>query len=74
MKLFQYNTHLSMGQRITKNFFSLSISKLITSIGTFSVIIYLARNLLPSGFGKINFALIVISYFGFISNMAKDAC
>ena len=69
MRLFQYTAHLSMGQRIAKNFFSLSISKLITSIGTFSIIVYLARTLLPSGFGKINFALIVISYFGLISNM-----
>ncbi len=69
MRLFQNTTHFSMGQRIAKNFLSLSISKVITSIGTFFVIIYLARNLLPSGFGKISFAQVIITYFGFISNM-----
>ena len=63
---------LSSGQRITKNFLSLSGGKVLTSIATFFTTIYLARNLHPEGFGEISFALIIITYFILISNMGLN--
>jgi len=56
-------------KRVTKNFLSLGISKIISQVITFVVIIYLARVLGPANFGKISFAQVVILYFMLISDL-----
>jgi len=56
-------------KRTTKNFFSLSIGKIISQIITFVTIVYLARILGPENFGKINFAQVVVLYFMLITSL-----
>lgn len=56
-------------KRATKNFLSLGISKIVSQVIIFVVIIYIARILGPVNFGKINFAQAVIVYFMLITNL-----
>ncbi|MBI5206856.1 MAG: oligosaccharide flippase family protein, partial [Candidatus Firestonebacteria bacterium] len=55
-------------QRIIKNTFSLLFSTIINQVLGFFVTVYLARILGPGDFGKINFALAIITYFTLITN------
>ncbi|MEM3503761.1 MAG: flippase [Nitrososphaeria archaeon] len=54
---------MNTSKRIIKNTFSLLLSGVGALFFSFISIVYLARTLGPGDFGKINFALAVISYF-----------
>jgi len=60
---------LNTPQRILKNTFSLLFSGIISQAIGFVVIVYLARILNPDNFGKISFALAIITYFSLITNL-----
>lgn len=60
---------LNTAQRIVKNTFSLLFSGIISQAIGFVVIVYLARVLNPDNFGKISFALAIITYFSLITNL-----
>jgi len=60
---------LNTAQRILKNTFSLLFSGIISQAIGFVVIVYLARILNPDNFGKISFALAIITYFSLITNL-----
>jgi len=54
---------------IAKNTFSLFISGVICGLLQFITIAYIARILAPDNFGKINFALAIITYFTLLTNI-----
>jgi len=56
-------------QRILKNTFSLLFSSIIAQLFGLIGVIYLARVLGPRDFGKINFAVAIITYFSLIANL-----
>jgi O-antigen/teichoic acid export membrane protein len=56
-------------QKILKNTLSLLMSGLLAQLLGFIVIVYLARVLAPEDFGKVSFALAVVTYFTLIVNM-----
>jgi len=58
--------------KIFYNFSYLSSAQIISKAIGFLITIYLARILGPSNYGKIGFALVVISYFALISNLGLD--
>jgi O-antigen/teichoic acid export membrane protein len=60
---------MKTAKRIAKNTFSLLFSGIVTQLLGFFVMVYLARILGPGNFGKINFAIAIISYFALISNL-----
>lgn len=60
---------MNTAQRIVKNIFSLLFSGIITQLLGFIVVVYLARVLGPGDFGKINFAIAIITYFTLIANL-----
>lgn len=60
---------MNTAQRIAKNTASLLFSGIISQLIGFAAVIYLARVLGPSDFGKINFAIAVVTYFTLIANM-----
>ena len=60
---------MNTAQRIVKNTFSLLFSGIISQAIGFIVIVYLARVLNPGNFGKISFALAIITYFSLITNL-----
>ena len=60
---------LSTGQRILKNFLSLTTANIISRLISFVTIAYLARVLNASGFGQICFAQAIIAYFALLSNL-----
>lgn len=55
-------------KKILKNFFSLSSIEALGRILGFAATIYLARVLGANGFGKLNFAIAVVSYFMLLLN------
>ena len=60
---------LSTGQRIIKNFLSITTANIITRLISFVTVTYLARVLNAGGFGKISFARAIIAYFALIANL-----
>lgn len=60
---------MNTAQRIVKNTASLLFSGIISQLIGFIAVIYLARILGPGGFGKINFAIAIVTYFTLIANM-----
>lgn len=60
---------MNTAQRIAKNFFSLLFSGAVTELLGFSAIVYLARVLGPTDFGKINFAMAIIIYFALVTHL-----
>jgi len=58
--------------KIFYNFSYLSCAQIISKAIGFFVTIYLARIMGPSNYGKIGFALVVVSYFALISNLGLD--
>ncbi|MCG2758055.1 MAG: flippase [Desulfobacteraceae bacterium] len=60
---------MNTAQRIIKNTASLLFLGIISQLIGFAAVIYLARVLGPGGFGKINFAIAIITYFTLIANM-----
>jgi len=58
--------------KIFYNFSYLSSAQIISKAIGFFVTIYLARILGPSNYGKIGFALVIVSYFALISNLGLD--
>lgn len=58
--------------KIFYNFSYLSSAQIISMAIGFFVTIYLARILGPSNYGKIGFALVIVSYFALISNLGLD--
>lgn len=60
---------MNIAQRIVKNTFSLLFSGIISQAIGFVVIVHLARVLDPGNFGKISFALAIITYFSLITNL-----
>jgi len=60
---------LSTGQRILKNFLSLTAANILSKLIGFVTIAYLARVLNASGFGQISFAQAIISYFALFTNL-----
>lgn len=60
---------MNTAQRIIKNTASLLFSGIISQLIGFIAVIYLARILGPGGFGKINFAIAIVTYFTLIANM-----
>jgi len=62
-------TKLSTGQRIVKNFLSLTTANIVSRLISFVTIAYLARVLNTSGFGQISFAQALIAYFSLLSNL-----
>jgi len=56
-------------RRAAKNFLSLSSAQIISQVIYFLVIIYLARTLGATGFGKISFAQAVVLYFMLIGDL-----
>jgi O-antigen/teichoic acid export membrane protein len=59
-------------QKTLNNFFSLLSSELITKIFSFLVIVYLARIIGPSAFGKVSFAMAIFMYFWVFSTLGLD--
>lgn len=60
---------MSAGRTILKNFLSLTISNSISKAAGLVTVIYLARVLGPAEFGKMNFALALVSYFAVLSHL-----
>lgn len=60
---------MNTAQRIVKNTFSLLFSGMIAQLLGFLAIVYLARVLGPGDFGKLNFAMAIITYFTLIANL-----
>lgn len=56
-------------RRVVKNFFSLSVAQIVSQAIYFLAIVYLARILGATNFGRINFAQAVVLYFMLISNL-----
>jgi len=67
--MFEKLTQLSTGQRIVKNFFSLTVANIISKLVSFITIAYLARVLNASGFGQISFAQAIVAYFTLLSDL-----
>lgn len=57
---------------ILKNIFSLSVSELLSRIINFFTVVYLARIILPEGFGALNFSIVFVSYFSIALNFGLD--
>ena len=60
---------LTATQRIAKNFFSLAAANIIVSVLGLVVAAYLARVLLPAGFGMLALAMAIMYYFLLIPNL-----
>jgi len=60
---------MNTAQRIIKNTFSLLFAAIIAQFLGLIAIVYLARILGPEDFGKINFAIAIITYFTLIANL-----
>lgn len=63
---------MSKTKRTLKNFFSLTSANFVNELLLVIAVTYLARVLGPAEFGKISFALAVISYFVLIANFGLD--
>lgn len=59
---------MNTGQRILKNFLSLTFADFVTKLLGFVIAIYLARIFNPYGFGILNFSISIVNYFLFISD------
>jgi O-antigen/teichoic acid export membrane protein len=64
--------NLRTGQKILKNFLSLSFAEITSSLLGFFAFIFLARVLGPADFGKINFAIALVLYFTIFSSFGFD--
>jgi O-antigen/teichoic acid export membrane protein len=62
-------TKLRTGRRILKNLFSLSIAEVANKGILFISTIYLARTILPDGFGVISFANSILVFFSLVVNL-----
>jgi len=60
---------MNTAQRIAKNSFSLLFSGMVAQLLGFLAIVYLARVLGPGDFGKLNFAMAIVTYFILIANL-----
>jgi len=67
--MFERFARLSTGQRIVKNFVSLTAANIISKLIGFVTIAYLARVLHASGFGQISFAQAIIAYSALFTNL-----
>lgn len=60
---------MSTGRIVFKNFVSLTFSNSISKVAGLFTVVYLARVLGPQEFGKMNFALALISYFSILASL-----
>lgn len=60
---------MTAGRTIFKNFLSLTFSNAVSKIAGLVTVVYLARALAPAEFGKMNFALALVSYFSILAHL-----
>ncbi|MCX5726499.1 MAG: flippase [Candidatus Saganbacteria bacterium] len=60
---------MNVVQRVVKNFFSLAAAEVLMRIIAFAAVVYIARALGATVFGKLAFALAFVSYFTILSNI-----
>lgn len=60
---------MGAGRLVFKNFLSLTFSNAISKVAGLFAVIYLARILGPAEFGKMNFALAIVSYFSILAHL-----
>lgn len=56
------------GRQIVRNFFSLTVGEAGYMLFRFAAVVYLARVLLVEGFGRLNFAVALVTYFMLVVN------